>query len=514
MQNRFRTKAGFARTTAIAVLFAWLAPSAVALAAEGEVERTLAIVELRTGNEASPLTTDYLKEVGQAFRDENSGDYILVAPEKGAEKLRKDRDQVPTALTEERRAALTEARKKGIEYLDNADAANAIKALQAAEAKYRAAIAAPGADDAIRKEYLDVLAQLATAYVISKDKDAASEVFRTVITAFGLKAQVTDDNYRPDVVELFKAVVKEVNALKKGSLEVTSTTPGAHIILSGIDRGATPFTVADLIPGTYAVRLQQEKTTSLLHRVKIAGGGASKLNVDVEFETHLVIDDKQVGLSYSDFDAAGKRLQNDAVALGRELEVNMVCVVGVMDGKLQALLIDVAGNKITRSSSNKVPQVGISKRAVASVVKTILGESKKPEEVVIGEKPAPAPAGGWYTSVPGWIAGGLGLGGLGLGAANAGNLSSAAVEVTSDEEAQKIQTGRTLAGVGFGLGAALIGVSVYFFYAKAKSSAAPDAPAATWLLPNGSNLGLPPVQLGNAPVHFVMPAQSSALPAQ
>lgn len=506
MQNRFRTKAGFAKVTAISVLFAWLAPNAVAIAAEGEVERTLAIVELRTGNEASALTTDYLKEVGQAFRDENSGDYILVAPEKSAEKLRKDRDQVPTALTEERRAALTEARKKGIEYLDNADAANAIKALQAAEAKYRAAIAAPGADEAIRKEYLDVLAQLATAYVISKDKDAASEVFRTVITAFGLKAPVTDDNYRPDVVELFKAVVKEVNALKKGTLEVTSTTPGAHIILSGIDRGATPFTVPDLIPGTYAVRLQQEKTTSLLHRVKIAGGGASKLSVDVEFETHLVIDDKQVGLSYVDFDAAGKRLQNDAVALGRELEVNMVCVVGVMDGKLQALLIDVAGNKITRSSSNKVPQVGISKRAVASVVKTILGESKKPEEVVIGEKPAPAPAGGWYTSVPGWIAGGLGLAGLGVGAANSSYLGSAPVEVTSDEEAQKIQTGRTIAGVGLGVGVALVAVSVYFFYAKAKSSAAPETPAA-WLPPNGANLGLPPVQLGNSPVHFVVPAQ-------
>lgn len=114
MQNRFRTKAGFAKVTAISVLFAWLAPNAVAIAAEGEVERTLAIVELRTGNEASALTTDYLKEVGQAFRDENSGDYILVAPEKSAEKLRKDRDQVPTALTEERRAALTEARKRAL----------------------------------------------------------------------------------------------------------------------------------------------------------------------------------------------------------------------------------------------------------------------------------------------------------------------------------------------------------------------------------------------------------------
>jgi hypothetical protein len=278
------------RSLAALVLSLGLAlPSHIVLAADGgEVERTLAIVELRAGPDPNSQNADYLKEVEASFKEENSGDYILVTGDKVVEKLRRDRDQVPGALTDERRTQLAEARKKGIDYLDNADAANAIKALTAAEAKYRAALAAPGADDLLRKQYLDVLAQLATAYVVAKDRDAAAEVFRTVITTFGLKAPITDDNYRPDVVELFKTIVKEVQKLNKGSLEVASTPPGARIVLGGNDRGATPATVPDLVPGVYSLRLQQGTATSLLHRVKIGGGSTAKIAIDVPFESHLI----------------------------------------------------------------------------------------------------------------------------------------------------------------------------------------------------------------------------------
>jgi hypothetical protein len=503
------------RSLAALVLSLGLAlPSHIVLAADGgEVERTLAIVELRAGPDPNSQNADYLKEVEASFKEENSGDYILVTGDKVVEKLRRDRDQVPGALTDERRTQLAEARKKGIDYLDNADAANAIKALTAAEAKYRAALAAPGADDLLRKQYLDVLAQLATAYVVAKDRDAAAEVFRTVITTFGLKAPITDDNYRPDVVELFKTIVKEVQKLNKGSLEVASTPPGARIVLGGNDRGATPATVPDLVPGVYSLRLQQGTATSLLHRVKIGGGSTAKIAIDVPFESHLILEDKAVGLSYPTLDDATRRVQADAVELGRNLEVNMVAVVGVMDGKLVSFLVDVSGNKIVRNSAVKVPQVGISKRAVVKVMATILGEKADKG----GDVATPGPTGAtpWYTSVPGWAAAGVGVIGVGVGALFAGSFQlkdGTTVSTFGDvgvpnaadlKEAEDTRGSRqVIAGAGLGLGVAALVASGVLFYLHGKSS--PEG-TSSLTLPRTDGLAftLPPLGFGSAPLTFV-----------
>jgi len=480
-----------------------LLPGRLVMAAEGDVERTLAIVELRAGTAPSSLTLDYLKNVIATFREENTGDYILVDSDKVVEKIARDRDQVPGALTEERRVALTEARKKGIQFLDNADAANAIKALQTAERSYRAALAAPGSDENLRKEYLDVLAQLATAYVVAKDRDAAADVFRTVITTFGLKAPINDDNYRPDVVELFKSIIKEVNALQKGSVDVTSVPVGARIILSGVDRGATPGQVADLIPGNYAIRLQQGTATSLLHRIKIGGGATTKVNIDVPYESHLVLEEKNVGLAYPDYEAAKQRMQLDAVALGRDLEVNMVCLVGVMDQKLVTFLVDVGAGKIERTSSIKVPQVGISKRAITRVMATILGEK---DGGVSAQVPAPTPQSEWYTSKGGLATGGIGLVALVVGGVFSPALFTTSVATTGDSakdaaKVKEIEGDRTIAAASLIAGGVLGVVSATLFYLKAKDNAASREAAASSAL-GPAPLVLPPAMMGFAPTVF------------
>ncbi|MSQ83109.1 MAG: PEGA domain-containing protein [Myxococcales bacterium] len=517
-----RRTAILALVPCLAHLYAAAQPTTAAAAEAGaEVERTLAIVELRSGEVADPLTVKYLAEIISALREENAGDLILVDGKTTADKVRKDRDQVPTAITEERRVQLAEARKKGNDLLDNADFPGAIKALAAAEAKYRAATGAPGADDKLRSEYLDVLAQLATAHVAAGDKAAASEVFRTIITTFGLKAAVTDDNYRPDVVELFKGEVKKVEKMPKGSVEVASNPPGARIILGGNDRGATPFTVADLVPGTYALRLQLGKETSMLHRVKIDGGGVAKVSFDIAYESHLALEDDHVGLMYADMKAAESRIQADAISVGKDVEANMVCAVGVVDGKLVSFLIDVSNNRIVRYANDvKVPKVGISKRAVNKVLVTILGE-KADKNVVEG------PIGGgaksaWYNSKPGLAAAGLAVVGLGVGLAFSGNLGDQtfykcedpAVKCTNPDEkfAQKAkdaaasaETGQLLARVGLGLGSVALLAAGYFFYAETQKPAEAAAVLYRGLAtpPISATVSLPPVRLDSGPVRYL-----------
>ncbi len=522
------------RSTAVWALGAVLASATlhgaaapVARAAEGgDVERTLAIVELRSGEVADPLTNKYLAEIISAFREENPGDLILVDGKTTADKVRKDRDQVPSAISDATRAALAEARKKGTDLLDNADFPGAIKALGAAEAKYRAATGAPGADDKLRNEYLDVLAQLATAHVAAGDKGAAAEVFRTIITTFGLKANVTDDNYRPDVVELFKAEVKKVEKMPKGSVEVASSPAGARIILGGNDRGATPATVGDLVPGVYALRLQLGKESSMLHRVKIDGGAAAKVSFDIVYESHLALEESHVGLMYADLKTAEARIQTDAVNVGKDVEANMVCAVGVVDGKLVSFLVDVNNNRIVRYANDvKVPKVGISKRAVNKVLVTILGE-KADKNVVEG-----APAGAksaWYNSKPGLISAGVAVVGLGVGLAmssylNKGNFNfckdsgatctaeeiktgkpSSTNQAKFDEFDSSIGTKGLISGVGLGLGVLGAAAAGYFFYAESQK----PAEAATVLYrgmetpPAQAQVVLPP-RLDAGPVRFL-----------
>ena len=482
------------RTLALSLVALATCIAAPVAAGEHDIERTLAIIELRGGTDQNSLTVDYLREVMAAFKEENTGDYILVPGEKIAEKMGRNRDQVPGAVTDERRKALAEAKQKGIAFLDNADATNAIKALQAAESKYRATLAAPGADDGLRKEYLDVLAQLATAYVVAKDRDAAAEVFRVVITTFGLKARITDDNYRPDVVDLFKSVVKEVNQLQKGAVDVASTPIGAHIILGGIDRGATPLMISDLIPGIYTLRLQQGANTSMLHRVKINGGATTKIAIDLPFESHLVLEDKNVGLSYADLEAAKARVQLDATTLGRDLGVNMVCVIGVIGENLVSYVVDVGQNKVERSAIVKVPGVGTSKRAVTRVLTTILGE-KTPAGGV-----APPPqvvARPWYRNVPAMAVAGGAVVALAVGLAYSSSLSGTNQVVKTQAEKDTILNHRLIAGAGLGVGGALAITSAVLFLLDGGKS----GDTAGRVPGLGPDVALPP-PLGIAPVTF------------
>ncbi len=494
--------------------------------AEGaDVERTLAIVELRTGETADPLTNKYLAEIISAFRDQNRVNMILVDGKTTADKVRKNRDQVPSAITAETKAALADARKKGNDLLDNADFPGAIKGLTGAEAKYRAAMGAPGADDKLREEYLDVLAQLATAHVAAGDKGAAAEVFRTVITTFGLKAKVTDDNYRPDVVELFKAEVKKVEKMPKGSVEVASQPAGARIILGGNDRGASPMTVSDLIPGTYGVRLQSGAMSSMLHRVKVDGGATAKVTFDIAFESHLALEDDHVGLMYTDMKTAEARIQADAVSAGKDIEANLVCAVGVVDGKLVSYLVDVSGDRIVRYANDvKVPKVGISKRAVNTVLVTILGETAD-KNVVEGPIQPPAKSA-WYNSKPGLVASGVAVIGLGIGLAFASYLNRDAITVYSCADPSlpcsnkdpvknakavadfksSIESKGVMSGVGLGLGALAAAAAGYFFYAESQKSA-DGGPVTLYQGVPGVNhpvqVILPPVRLDAVGVRFV-----------
>jgi hypothetical protein len=497
-----RTRAFIALACLVTVGLLCAAP---ALAVESEVERTIAFIELREGPDSSSLTVDYLKEVQEAFNSANKGDYIHVSLKNLLEKMGKSRSQLPRALTDERRAMLSEGKEKGIAYLHNADTVNAIKALSSIASKYRAALAAPGVDDKLRKEYLEILAHLATGHILAKERDKAEDVFRLVVTTFGTEANVTDDFYRPDVVEVFKKVVKDVQSLEKGKIDVASMPRGADIIVNGHVRGKTPGTVRNLIPGVYSVHLVQGSNTSMLHRVRVDGGKATKVHIDLPLESHLALDNAGIGLSYKDSATVHQRVPVDALSLGRLLEVNLVVAMGVIDRKLVSYVVDVSFNRVVRHNSIAVPQVGVSKRAIQRTVTTIMGAGKSAHPQ-------------WYTYQPGWYVAGGGLVSLGVGLALSSYLSgkdfylcpdlenpcanpSEAFRSKAVDAQSSYETKRYLSSGGLVLGVLLGGASAYMFYShsNAGSLALSDVPA-----PSKMAATLPPINFGSAPTAFTM----------
>lgn len=476
------------------------------LAGPQEIERTIAFIELRQGADPNSLTDDYLKEVQRTFQAENKGDFIFVPTSQILSKLGKTRDQLPRKLTPERRTMLSEARKKGIEYLDRADAANAIEALGAAASKYRSALAAPGADDKLRAAYLDILANLATAHILAKQDDKAADVFRLVVTTFGLKANITDDMYRPDVVEVFKKVVAEVKRLDKGKIEATSTPSGAKIIVNGAGRGETPGTVDDLIPGIYSVHMEKDNVTSMLHRVRVQGGKTTRVTFDLALESHLVLEDGAAGLSYKDLDETQGRVSVDGLAIGKTLGVNLVVAIGVIERKLVTYVIDTAKGEVVGSGKTNVPQVGLSKRAVTNVMETIKG------------KAGTGPTEPWYTYKPGLYVAGGGLVALTIGLIYMPALLSGKTFYQCPDETQlcanpsplfkqkaedaaaSYNGDRVLAITGLALGVVLGGVSAWMFYKHSQSgglASLTELPA-----PDQMHAMMPPSSFGEQRVVF------------
>ena len=155
--------------------------------------------------------------------------------------------------------------------------------------------------------------------------------------------------------------------------------------------------------------------------------------------------------------------------------------------KLVTYVVDVNKSSVIRSALNKVPQVGLSKRAVSRSVRAIMGQ--------IGSG-----GGGnaWYKSVPGWAASGAGLVSLSVGLAFSSYLNQSgitifrcidptkncpAAEKTDPANQVAIQNAMAdyeneigsksvISGVGLGLGVALLGVGGYFFYRQSQSVAA------------------------------------------
>ncbi len=105
-------------------------------------------------------------------------------------------------------------------------------------------------------EHEDALAYLAAAYVLSGHEGHGREIYRDLLI---IRPRYTIDPNRfpASLQEIVSSVRKEIQNQQQSTLEVTTSPPGARVMLSGLDRGVTPVRIDQLAPGRHLLRLEQ-----------------------------------------------------------------------------------------------------------------------------------------------------------------------------------------------------------------------------------------------------------------
>jgi hypothetical protein len=135
------------------------------------------------------------------------------------------------------------------------------------------------------KGKLPVFSEPRDARVLLDGKDLGSTPVSLEVEAGSYTLRLTKEGYRVHEEPLTLPADKETRtrvALRstRGTLDVTSTPPGAIVAIAGTPRGQTPLTLP-LEEGTYALQLRLPRHKTEARQAAIAGERVTRLHVDL-----------------------------------------------------------------------------------------------------------------------------------------------------------------------------------------------------------------------------------------
>jgi len=136
-----------------------------------------------------------------------------------------------------------------------------------------------------RKGKLTVFSEPRDARVLLDGRDLGRTPVSLEVEAGPYTLKLTKEGYKPHEEPLSLPADKETRtriALRstQGTLDVTSTPPGATVEIGGTPRGQTPLTLA-LEEGTYPLRLRLPRHRTATRQAEIAGERITRVSVDL-----------------------------------------------------------------------------------------------------------------------------------------------------------------------------------------------------------------------------------------
>lgn len=344
----------------------------------------------------------------------------------------------------------------------------------------------------LRDELFKTQMLLARSHLDNGNEKKVRDVLREVVLEFGDGVEVTDDNYHPTLVRLFRETLKGMASQRTASLHVESDPPGAEVFLNSQPQKAlTPATYEGLYPGTYHVQVRKDQIESMVRKIDVEPKAKATLDVDVGYESALDFNKEFFGLRFDDVQGMDQRMADYAARIGAFLELDAVILCGVIDRgagpQLVTFHVDVRTKSLVRSRELVVKPTVVSSLRVEQMAAFLSGVADAPDGSIVDGAAQPGGAQ-WYENWAGWALTGVGVAGIVVGTIFTLDWADQSDLVASgprpgfgraEAEAAQSQgeTSGIIGAVGLGVGGAALATGVVLFVLDATSSPEPETRA-------------------------------------
>ncbi len=420
---------GFHRSASIgsAVALVLLALGAAPVRAQiGEgLEPSLALLDLGLKGQEYDKSAEYVAKVSEALG--GTGRFAMLSRDDAERQIKKRMITSSKRVTDERLKEIEAMVKEGDD-LAFTNPRKAIDILAKAKAELKAIMETLSLNQKIRRDYFRTQMLLARSHHDNGNRAKAGEIMEEIIRVFGDEVKVTDDEYHPDIVALYRETYRRLGGQRNGSLTVRTEPAGAEVVINGkAQQKRTPATYEGLYPGTITVIARKDGRESMVHKVEISATNPSEISVDIDFETSLAFDDTHFGFIFPDEDTLKRRIADFASRIGSQLSVDYILVTGLVgrDGRtyLDGHLVNVVGQTVERSESLYTKSNVVSNNRTSQMADLMAGID------VSSSGGGPAPTRPWYDNWIGWAGVGVGVVGLATGAAFYSKFNSTLDEV-------------------------------------------------------------------------------------
>ncbi len=454
------------------------APSSLAVGAEPSV----AVIEVYLKGGEAVAASDYSRAIATSLA--STGQYAVMERGEVSQRFRAHLITPVRRLQMERLSAIERLVREG-DQLVYTDPKAAVDVLGRARAELESIAEGLAANERLRDEFLKTLMLLARSHLDTGNEVKAGEVLREVIRVYGDGVEVTERDYHPRLVRLYRKELRKMEEERTAVLTVRTPEPGCATLLDGRElKGQTPGEYRRLFPGVHHVQVRCGSRESMIRRVVLDAHEPVHLEVDVDFETALTVEGGRLGLVFENASQLEQHVVAYAARFGGLVNADLVVAQGFSTSgsgtraDLQAWLVDVREGRLLRTAMVPAKTDVVTPSSVQYLVRTLTGSESAP--ALTEEAPARPTGKVWYQNYWAWAATGLGVAAVAAGGglwasylshrSNAtspykdnGGAGSVAEWNYKKSEADKATTMRTWSAVCFGAGAAALAGGVVLF---------------------------------------------------
>lgn len=301
--------------------------------------------------------------------------------------------------------------------------------------------------------------------------------------------------FGPEASALYKAVARDVAALRRGRLRVEASDDAVALFVNERFTGAGTSFNEELPPGVYRVYAQKGAVVGRLHTIEVSPGSEASVRIDWGLDA-AVRTQKFVGLIFGDENARTELEPERAVAVAQQLGFGGVVVLGIREHEgrraIIGTLLSIDTGKTLRSAAVVIEPALPAEDTLRGLARFLAGGKAVPGVIVptaaasstIVSRPSARSDRQPGSTAWKWLAFGSGIAVAGTGAWLI-HIDGPIIDSQNNYTAEQYET-RTPGIAALATGAALVGVGVVLWLREP----APERARTLGIVPTGRGLAV------------------------